>query len=941
MALAVTPRGEVAVGGSDGAVAWLEATDGLQSAPAVRLHSDSIRSMVVAAADGLVLLSGGDDQVVRVSEGRVDQRTSAVSQFSDGAVWSLAVTSDGDRVFSGSGAGTLRKWDRLTGAVDAVAVGGGAVLSMVMIDDGFRIVTGSRDGLIRMWHGPGLELVGDPLQGHRKAVLALATTGDERFVVSGGEDGLAALWDVLRPASASLPPLPVGPPINAIVGIPDSTTVVLGTADGEIHLWDYDARRIRAAFGGHDGAVLALAVVPDGSLLLSGGEDGTVRAWVTDRAGTTIDVGEAAPRRGRRHAGVQSDVESVKDELGFVPDVDAVAALLSAKETPPQLSVALLGDWGSGKSSFMAQTIVRVDALADGAKQDPTASDYVAHVGQVRFNVWHYSDDHLWVGLVEHLIKEITFRQQEQADQARRASLRTELDRERDKLREGAAALAAVQSAAEETGWLGRLNQPARVAAVLRGTQRSLWRELRTPRRLIVTLVALAASIAVALAALRFGQPVIAWIAGVATVVGGLVGPAVAVQRRVQRISDDLIDELQRQQQLRTARVGEVKGQLARADPQFRLEQLLSEIGTPDRYEQYRGLIGKIHRDLQRLNDDLTAAKLDWEDGRSASPPALQRIILYVDDLDRCPPEQIIHVLQTVNLLLTLPLFVVVVAADPRWLLSALDRHHRQQFGDDEGPRSLHYLDKIFQIPYTMRPVRAHAAEYLRGLLPTAEPSPADEAPPTSQDTTAPEAVTTEPAEGASVELAPTQPEPQAPQPAVAPQEHPAIVLHLRHEERDFLPLLVPILTTPRAIKKLTNLYRLLRAGIPDLEADRYIGGPQGGPYQAAALLLAGIVSAPSEANRLLTALVHLPPSDPRDITEVLRSIPDELPVANLLAGLVESIRGVQPVHGDIGTYRTWAGVVARYSFDAYRLFDSLDTYTLRLGTGRAVDETV
>jgi hypothetical protein len=32
---------------------------------------------------------------------------------------------------------------------------------------------------------------------------------------------------------------------------------------------------------------------------------------------------------------------------------------------------------------------------------------YVRNVRQVRFNAWHYSDDHLWVGLVEHLFREL------------------------------------------------------------------------------------------------------------------------------------------------------------------------------------------------------------------------------------------------------------------------------------------------------------------------------------------------------------------------------------------------------------------------------------------------------------------------------------------------------------------------------------------------------
>ena len=44
----------------------------------------------------------------------------------------------------------------------------------------------------------------------------------------------------------------------------------------------------------------------------------------------------------------------------------------------------------------------------------------------------------------------------------------------------------------------------------------------------------------------------------------------------------------------------------------------------------------------------------------------IERIVLYIDDLDRCPPERVVEVLQAVHLLLAFELFVVVVAVDAR-----------------------------------------------------------------------------------------------------------------------------------------------------------------------------------------------------------------------------------------------------------------------------------
>jgi hypothetical protein len=135
--------------------------------------------------------------------------------------------------------------------------------------------------------------------------------------------------------------------------------------------------------------------------------------------------------------------------------------------------------------------------------------------------------------------------------------------------------------------------------------------------------------------------------------------------------------------------------------------------------------------------------------------------------------------------------------------------------------------------------------------------------------------------------------------------------LRLRSREREFLALLTPLLPTPRAIKKLVNLYRLLRLGIPERQLDEFIGTEAGGPYQAAALLLATLVGAPDQARILLPELALVRPGG-----DILAFLDGRLP-----AGLITQIREEMPVHGDPTTYRQWATTVARYGFETYSLF--------------------
>ncbi len=89
----------------------------------------------------------------------------------------------------------------------------------------------------------------------------------------------------------------------------------------------------------------------------------------------------------------------------------------------------------------------------------------------------------------------------------------------------------------------------------------------------------------------------------------------------------------------------------------------------------------------------------------------LDRIVLYVDDLDRCSEERVIEVLEAVNLLMAYPLFVVVVGVDKRWVKNALykkyELHFLKSLKEDTSKYEMilpeDYLEKIFQIPFQLQ----------------------------------------------------------------------------------------------------------------------------------------------------------------------------------------------------------------------------------------------
>lgn len=136
-------------------------------------------------------------------------------------------------------------------------------------------------------------------------------------------------------------------------------------------------------------------------------------------------------------------------------------------------------------------------------------------------------------------------------------------------------------------------------------------------------------------------------------------------------------------------------------------EFLLERAGSAD-YQEQLGIIALVHQDMKELQRKLRAGLQVEIDGNTETR-RYDRVILYIDDLDRCTPERVVEVLQAVHLLLSIPLFVVVVAADPRWLQQCLLTHYEDllnegfETGESEwAVTPQNYLEKIFQIPFTL-----------------------------------------------------------------------------------------------------------------------------------------------------------------------------------------------------------------------------------------------
>lgn len=122
-------------------------------------------------------------------------------------------------------------------------------------------------------------------------------------------------------------------------------------------------------------------------------------------------------------------------------------------------------------------------------------------------------------------------------------------------------------------------------------------------------------------------------------------------------------------------------------------EFIQNRISSTD-YTQHLGLISLIRDDFTELERFLLSDKNNEKYN-------IDRIVLYIDDLDRCPDNLVVDVLEAVHLLLAFELFVVIVGVDSRWIQSSLKKKHSNI--DDKNITSKQYIEKIFQIPFKIK----------------------------------------------------------------------------------------------------------------------------------------------------------------------------------------------------------------------------------------------
>jgi hypothetical protein len=375
------------------------------------------------------------------------------------------------------------------------------------------------------------------------------------------------------------------------------------------------------------------------------------------------------------------------------------------------------------------------------------------------------------------------------------------------------------------------------------------------------------------------------------------------------------------------------------------------------RAEAYKTRIDALIKSAGEMltDDEKKQLDQDMDPAPAIVKPIFQRIVLYIDDLDRCSPDKVVDVLQAVHLFLTFPLFVVVVAVDARWVSRSLEDQYShllespQANGSASGATPGDYLEKIFQVPYWVRPMTPDGSRRLlkartdaapfggRSVDPPPDPNPepsptANEVTPSAEQRPAGAADANPPpnvpaAANSAMPQFPPQPSPADDASAKPASAVTAKALTLTEAEHAFMNLLAPqIGTTPRRALRFLNVYRVIKASLSAADLHKL---ENSAGYRALMTQVAITTGAPTLQRQWVDVLNETSRSD--DLSKLMARLQagswyQASPEANRLAAIVaafwaspepgEAAQEIARVQSTgIDSLRNYVGIAMRYSF--------------------------
>jgi WD40 repeat protein len=278
MGVALVRNRDLVVAGTNNGALIVWSMDDFEEIAQLRSHKGQVLSLAISS-DGSRIVSGSRDRTMRVWDGRTFEQI-GICQHDD-EINSVTFSPDSTLIASGSDDCTVWIWNALSlEKVTRLAGHEDIVTCVAFFPDGTRIASASWDCTVRMWDACTYE----PLPGLQcsEQAYAIAISPDSTRLALGertsGTEGILHVFDIVTLAEQTQVNISPGFAFPwAIAFSPGGDLIASGTASGTIQVWDASTLDSTATIRGHHGQVTSIVFSSDGSQIISGSEDGTVR----------------------------------------------------------------------------------------------------------------------------------------------------------------------------------------------------------------------------------------------------------------------------------------------------------------------------------------------------------------------------------------------------------------------------------------------------------------------------------------------------------------------------------------------------------------------------------------------------------------------------------------------------------------------------------------
>ena len=280
---------------------------------------DPVISAVALQPNGDLMVTAGDDHMVRIWDLATGEQTHQLSGHTDW-VRTAVFTSDGQFVYTAGNDGEVRKWNATKAAGAGTVYKANHAIARIDVNQtstklavvGFRnerseidledtenttrflvscndvhavgfspddrmLAAAGRDGFVTIWNLENGTIIAREKR-HIRRVRDLAFSADSTMLITASEDRTLFLWNLT--AESKSRSLSLGSMKAMALEVCGPNLVAVAGTDNSIRLWDISEEREIDRLHGHTGSVTSLD--HHGDRLVSGSYDTSVRLWRLD-----------------------------------------------------------------------------------------------------------------------------------------------------------------------------------------------------------------------------------------------------------------------------------------------------------------------------------------------------------------------------------------------------------------------------------------------------------------------------------------------------------------------------------------------------------------------------------------------------------------------------------------------------------------------------------